>query len=126
MAVRAYTILHPTATDPKKFRDDIHVIEWTGLLNTDTGTPLEMGGSADRSIQVSGTFGVGGNCKITGRNGKTGNFVVLTDPQGNALDFTAEKIEAVSELTQEIRPEITAGDGATTLTVRMLLRRPFK
>ena len=124
MAVVAYTILHPTATDPKKYRDDIHVVQWASMANGDTGAPLEMAGSADRSVQVRGTFGAGGNCSIRGSNDGT-NYSVLTDPQGNALDVTAEKIEEVVELTKRIRPEITAGDGTTSITVTILVRRPF-
>jgi len=81
-----------------------------------------MPGSADRSVQVTGTFGAGGNLRIEGSNDGT-NYSALTDPQGNALDFTATKIEGVLELTRYIRPRATAGDGTTSLTVTMILRR---
>lgn len=125
MAVVAYTILHPSATDPKKFGDDVHIIQWVGLTNGDTGAPLQMAGSADRSVQVEGTFGAGGNVRIEGSNDKS-TYRALTDPQGNPLDVTAAKIEAVSELVFQLRPNVTAGDGTTSLTVSLLLRRPFK
>ena len=128
MAVIPYVIVKPSATSPKKYRDDVHLIQWPLMANGDTGEPLEMAGSADRSVQVVGTFGAGGNARIEGSNNNLTaltTFSVLTDPQGNALDFTAAKIEAISELTDRIRPNITGGDVTTSLTVSLLVRRPF-
>ena len=90
---------------------------------TDVGVAQEMPGSADRSVQVSGTFGTGGNLRIEGSNDGI-TYAVLTDPQGNALDFTTAKIETVMEIVRFIRPRITAGDGTTSLTCTMLMRRP--
>lgn len=120
MATRNYT-----PTEIREFGAGAHVIVWTGLTfaTTDDGQPLQMPGSADRSIQVTGTFGASGNCRIEGSNDGT-NYVALTDPQGNALNLTAAGIEAVQEITRFIRPRITAGDGTTNLTVTMLVRKP--
>lgn len=120
MATRTNTI---TALS-NRWNEDCHTIEWTGLLNTDDGTPLEMPGSNDRSVQVRGTFGAGGSLRIEGSNDGA-NYATLTDPQGNALDFTTAKIEQVSELTRFIRPRITAGDGTTSLVCTMLVRRNY-
>lgn len=92
--------------------------QWSGLLNGDDGTPVELHEFSDRSIQVTGTFGAAGNVKIEGSNDGT-NYVVLTDPQGNALDVAAAKIEAVSEMTRFIRPRVSAGDGTTSLVVTL-------
>lgn len=104
------------------FLDEVHVITWAAIPNGDSGSPVEMPGSADRSVQILGTFGAGGTIVIEGSNDGT-NYVTLTDPQGNALSKTAAAIEAVSELTRYIRPHVTAGDGTTALTVCLLLRR---
>lgn len=91
--------------------------QWTGLLNGDDGAPVDLNDYTDRSVQVQGTIGVGGNCRIEGSNDGT-NYVVLTDPQGTALNITAAGvIEQVLEVTRYIRPRITAGDGTTSLTV---------
>lgn len=106
---------------------DAHIIVWALMTSgtSDVGSPYGIVLGADRSIQVTGTFGVGGNCRIQGCNEATPvNWATLTDPQGNALDFTAAKIEQVSEMTRWIRPSITAGDGTTSLTVTLLARRP--
>jgi len=108
----------------KTFGDRAHVVTWTPLTfsGLDAGSPIEMPGSADRSVQISGTFGAGGSISLEGSNDGT-NYVVLTDPQGNALTKTAEAIEAISELTRFVRPRVTAGDGTTSLTVSLLVKR---
>ena len=80
------------------------------------------------AIGESGAFGravarlgSGGTLKIEGSNDGA-NWSVLTDPQGNDLSFTASKIETVSEITRYIRPNVTAGDGTTALTVSLFGR----
>lgn len=103
------------------FKDDAHVIEWTGLLNGDTGESIQMPGSSDRSIQFSGTFS-GGTIILQGSNDGT-NWETLTDLQGNAISKTASGIEMVVEVTRYIRPNVTAGDGSTSLTATLLLKR---
>ena len=113
----------PTVTPVATFKDDVHIVQWTGLLNTDDGAPVEMPGSADRSIQFTGTFGVGGTVAFEGSNDGV-NYASLTDPQGNAISKTASGIEAVAEVTRFVRPRVTAGDGTTNLVATLLVRRP--
>lgn len=114
----------PTSTKITTLDDNAHIHSWTPMTfsGTDVGTAIQMPGSADRSVQVTGTFGAGGNVRIEGSNDGT-NYAVLTDPQGNALDVTTAKIETVMELTRYIRPRVTAGDGTTSLTVTLLVKR---
>lgn len=122
MATRSKAI-----TTLQTYGDKVWTVLWTGLLQSplDDGDPFEMPGAPDRSVQVTGTFGVGGNVRIEGCNETTPtNWAVLTDPQGNALDVTTAKIEAITELVRWIRPRVTAGDGTTTLAVTILARRP--
>lgn len=111
-----------TRTAIATYGDKAHVIQWSGLVNGDDGDPLEMPGSADRSIQFTGTFGVGGTIVLEGSNDGT-NYVTLTDPQGNAISKTAAGIEAVLELTRYVRPRVTGGDGTTSLVATMLVKR---
>jgi len=97
------------------------VLVWSGMSNGDDGAPFELAQYADRSVQVSGDFGAGGNLRIEGSlDGE--NYYVLGDPQGNDLNFASGKIEAITELVRYIRPRVTAGDGTTSLTVTMLAR----
>jgi hypothetical protein len=101
------------------------VAYWTGataLANGDDGTAIELSGSADRSVQVFGTFGTGGNLKIEGSmDGST--WATLNDPASNALDIATAKIETVLELTRYIRPRVSAGDGSTSLSCFILFKR---
>lgn len=98
------------------------VFQWTGLLNGDSGNPLEHADFGDRCVQITGTFGAGGTIVIEGSNDGT-NYVTLTDPQGNAISKTAAAIEAISENTRYVRPRVTAGDGSTDLAVTLFARR---
>lgn len=121
MATRDFTY----ATNPRTLATEgVDVLSWSGLLNTDDGNPVELPNYADRSIQVTGTFGAGGTVAIEGSIDGT-NYVVLTDPQGNDLNITSssKRIEAIAEMTRYIRPRVTAGDGTTSLVVWLLARK---
>lgn len=96
-------------------------VTWAGLANGDDGAPYEAPVLADRAAQVVGTFGTGGTLLLEGTIDGS-NWATLTDPQGNALSFTAAKIEQVMELVVAVRPRVSAGDGDTALTVSMLLK----
>jgi hypothetical protein len=74
-------------------------------------------------VQVLGTFGAGGNLRVEGSNDGGTTYATLTDPQGNALDFTSAKIEQITEVCELVRARVTAGDVTTSLTVAFLLRR---
>jgi hypothetical protein len=102
------------------WRDRASIITWTGLTTGDTGRPLEMTGWADRSIQVTGTFG-GATVNIEGSNNGT-NWSLLTDPQGNNIALTSAKIEQVMEITRYIRPSVSGGSG-TSINIITLVRR---
>lgn len=103
-----------------------YLATWTNLTTTDVdGEKVAYAGASDRTVQVVGTFGAGGTVVIEGSNDGT-NWATLTDPQGNALSFTAAKVETVMELTRYIRPRVTGGDGTTDLTVILLMRSTWK
>lgn len=114
-----------TTAVQKQIPESLHatcvVATWPAIPNGDDGERLELANFADRSVQVFGTFGAGGSVRIEGSNDGT-NWATLTDPQGNALDITSAKIEAITEVVRWIRPRVTAGDGTTAITVVMLLR----
>jgi len=100
----------------------VKLIKWEGLANGDTGAPFPCPHLADETVQVVGTFGAGGNCRIEGSNMLSSQtYATLNDPQGNALDITSAKIEQILENAYWVRPSITAGDGTTDLDVYMLI-----
>lgn len=98
------------------------LIGWTGLLNGDTGAPVELVDNVDRTATITGTFGAGGSVTIQGSNDGT-NWFPIVDPQGNAVTKTAASMELMTEAPRYFRPIVTAGDGTTSLTVLVLCRR---
>ena len=113
-------VITPTITRPGN-DNSVIVATYTNMANGDTGAPFLFPQHADRTIQVVGTFGAGGNLRWQGSNDES-NWATLTDPQGNALDVTSAKIEAITEVPLASRPNVTAGDGTTSLTVIVLAR----
>lgn len=103
--------------------NNAHFVQWTPLLNGDSGAPFAMPGFADRSVQIGGTFGAGGTVLIEGSNDGS-NYVTLNDPQGVALSITAAGLKEISQICKLIRPRVSAGDGTTSITVTLLARRP--
>lgn len=101
----------------------VRKIVWASLTTTnDNGAKADWIQWADRSIQFNGTFGAGGTIKLQGSNDGT-NWIDLTDPQGNAISKTAASIEACTEIAQFVRPFVSAGDGTTSLTATLVMRR---
>lgn len=98
------------------------LVTWTGLLNGDQGLPVESVDFADRTAQFSGTFGAGGSITLEGSNDNV-SYVALTDPQGNAITKTTAALEVIEEGPRYARPNVTAGDGTTSLTVTIWGRR---
>lgn len=113
----------PTLADIPNSYGLAKLVTWSALANGDDGTPLEALDFPGRCFQVTGTFGTGGSVSIQGSNDGT-NWAVLSDTQGNAMTFTATKIEQCQDLPRYVRPAVTAGDGTTALVVTALIRRP--
>lgn len=88
---------------------------WEGILSGDTCTGDLIPPLGDRSVQVIGTFSTATIAIHGSLNGV--DYSVLTDPQGNALSFTATKIEQIMELVPYLKPVITSGDGSTDVDV---------
>jgi hypothetical protein len=124
MAVRNYSII---PLDAGAAYRNAYMVRWDGLLNGDEGQAIDLAAYADRSIQILGTPSVGGSARIEGSllplPTLAADYATLTDPQGNNLDCTVVKIEAVSEATRWLRPRITAGDGSTNFSVILLAIR---
>lgn len=99
------------------------LITWSGVLNGDDGTPFEHADFGDKTVQFQGTAGAGLSVNLEGSNDGS-NWVVLTDPQGNAITKVAvSTLEVVAENPRFIRPRVTAGDGSTNLTITVFGRR---
>lgn len=97
-------------------------LNWTGLANGDVGEAVDLREYYDRSVQVAGTFGAGGTVVLKGTIDGT-NWVTLTNGIGDSLSFTSGSIQFITELVWKVRPEVTAGDGTTSINVHLFLRR---
>jgi hypothetical protein len=91
----------------------------------DDGEAVALPRHADRTVQVTGTFG-GATVKIEGTLDDS-TWAPLTDPQGNVLTFTSypagysSVIEAISEAVVAVRPVVVGGTG-TNLTITLFCR----
>jgi hypothetical protein len=95
---------------------------WTSLLNGDDGAPIKFGPFADRSVQVTGTFGTGGTIVMEGSNDGGTTWATLKDPLGANVSFTATGLKMIGDLPYQIRPRVTAGDGTTSLSAWLMMR----
>lgn len=89
---------------------------WEGLGDGDDGTPIRLSFSADKSVQVSGTFSTGGELTLEGSMDNA-NWETLSDPQGNALALSSGGVKTILQNPRYIRPRVTGGDASTDLEV---------
>lgn len=94
----------PTQTIDSATRAYAHlrIWKWTVILAADVYTPIELPEFPDRSVQMSGTWGIGSITLEGSIDGTT--YFTLTDPQGNDIIKTADALEAISENVRYIRP----------------------
>lgn len=96
----------------------IAMITWDNLANGDQGDWVDISKYTDLTIQFDGTFGIGGTIRLEGSNDANSAFT-LTDPQDNSISVTAAALEQVLENPRFVRPNVTAGDGTTSLNARL-------
>ena len=97
------------------------VTTWANFeTSADSGTPSPTGGFKEVTIQMKGTIGTGGVVSMEGSNdGST--WVILEDKQGDVVTFSAIGVlTAIQELPLLIRPNCSAGAGATDLDIVMI------
>ena len=108
----------------------VHRFIWTSLLNGDDGELISIPGAADMSVQVFGTFGTGGTIIVEGTlellDPAPTNFFSLRDGGDNLISFTSADGEMVGPIAAAIRPNVTAGDGTTDLTMILLARSTMR
>lgn len=103
------------------------VMKFTWDLTTANpdGQPIPPGFSeyADRTVYFLGTWG-GATAAWQGGDGAT--YINLTDPQGNAIAKTADAIEAVTEVPEYSRPNLTSVGAGAVISAVCIARRGFK
>jgi len=100
----------------------VTLLTWTGLAAGDTATPVACGASADKTMQVYGTFD-GETMTMQGSMLAASEFIDMSDPQGNSMAYTSADLEVILENPLYIRPSMSAGAGTTSLTVHVLMVR---
>lgn len=119
MATRANTFLRDV--DP---RGGVPVVIWSGLLNGDDGSPIQLSAFSEKTWQAVGTFGASGTVTIEGSNDGT-NWANISTRQGTTpLTLTSTtQINTSQDRPVWIRPRVTAGDGTTNVTVSVACHR---
>src|SRR5437899_12821646 len=120
-------VINPDVKQPTK---GVLIVKWI-LANGDTGLPFIDGQYPDKSVQIYGTFGAAGSVKIEGSDEApqtienptpvAPTWFTLRDPRAgtNLLVFTAADGQEILENVTQIRPNVTAGDGTTSIKVVM-------
>jgi hypothetical protein len=116
-----------SSTPLKTYGNNVIVVSWSPITTANNdGQRFEMPGSADRSVQVFGTFGAGGTITFQGSNELVPAAWVTLAAAGDPAEdmtFSAADMKQLLESTRWVRPLLSGGDGTTSLTVLMLARR---
>lgn len=124
-----YDSSHPTLPQPP----GCILVVWSPLTTTNRkGKAVQLADYPGKCVIVTGTYSAGSpSVAIEGANGPgtAGNptappidadFSNCNDPSSTALTFTSQRIEEVLENPTWIRPNLTGGDGSTSLTVALM------
>ena len=108
----------------------VKVIQWE-LTNGDTGQWYKYSGMfPDKFFQVFGTWGSGGSCKPEGTNEDydkpPAKAVQLRDSTHTVLAFTSDGGDTLLQNPMMVRPNCSAGDDTTALTVLLCLTVPHR
>lgn len=119
MATRAISYDRSITKDGAAF-----LASWSNLTNAtaDDGAPLGFPAWGERTVQVFGTFGAGGNLVIEGSNNGV-NWATLANRSGGTLSFNNAGLSRIQDYPLFIRPRVTAGDGTTNLSVAVICHR---
>lgn len=107
--------------------DNVKLIRvvWPNMGDGDIGEPVQLGRYADRSVQVSGTYGTGGKVQFQGSLDADPNTAqwdpAVYDTNGLPMEVSDYKIRQVVPLCLWHRP-VVSGDATTNLTVTMFCK----
>lgn len=96
-----------------------HLVKWSAIPNGQQGSGWSVGPFQALTAQLLGTLGAGGSVTIEGSNDGT-NWAACHNPGGTAATLTALGLVTIMEIPLFLRPNVTAGDGTTALTVIVL------
>lgn len=103
--------------------DGTAVASWASLASGETGQAVAIGGYAGpKTIQIGGTFGVGGSVAIQGSNdGTNWDTMSIFDLQAGAYvlltAISTAQFAMLIENPRFVRAVVTGGDGSTAIRV---------
>lgn len=98
----------------------------SGLLNGDDSLSIQDSETGDRTVQVTGTFGLAGTIILEGSLDPAQtptDWFQLKDSSSTLISFTAAGIRSVLENVPHMRFRVTGGDGTTSLVATLAVRR---
>lgn len=115
-----------------RIQGEVIVYTWTPMASGDVGSIVapEHMHMADRTFQAYGTWD-GGVVSLKGTL-ETSTFAqgaILTDPQGNAITLNGtpvDRVESVTEVVAQLRPEASAGGASMSVTAKLFLRKTLR
>ena len=116
-------IATPVITAAVPGDDTALIVTWGPMANGDTAVGFPQAQMSERTVQVKGTFGAGGNVNFSGSNDGGTTYSVLQDDFGTAMAITTAGIRRCNAVAQLVAPQVSAGDGTTALTIVMTCRR---
>lgn len=116
--------VNPTIND---LSGDGQVIKFVWELTTANadGAPIgaRYAAHADRTVYATGTWG---GATMTWQGGDGATWLTLTDSLNTSFALTANGIDAVNEVPEFSRPNLTVAGAGATVTVTCIARRTFK
>lgn len=95
-------------------------VTWQGFLaSADTGTPVAVGGATSITVQLLGIIGTGGAVTMEGSLDGGTTWATLEDINSADVALSALGIATIHEIPTLIRPNCTAGAGATDLDIKI-------
>lgn len=113
--------IKPTVTQAGKQDGACFIVTWAAVTEIDTCVAYQGANLSDKSVHVSGTFG-GATVAVQGSNNGGTSFAALNDPSSTVIAITAEKIKAILENVDLIKPVITGG-AAQSLNIALLVNQ---
>jgi hypothetical protein len=105
------------------------VAKWPNMASGDVGAVFESPQHTEKHVTVGGVYGAGGMIRMEVQDvalaSVTPRYSVAKDSQGAPMVFTGAdgnpETKSMKPVTFQVRPNCAAGDGTTSLTVRMLV-----
>lgn len=100
----------------------VYISTWTGATSSGDTIGYESASRLpDKTVQVDGEFGSGpAVVTMIGRTSTSASGIVLTDPQGNNLTFSAAGHSIIAENPEFVGFTVSGASASTSVNVRMI------